>query len=221
MRVQLAGARGASSQLSTFNLMSKDFNPKTTAVVLLELQNDFLSEGGKLHPLLKQVLEANNVVENLNKLISGARERSMTIVQTPIQFSADYKEMGSEPYGILKAVKDAGAFVRGSWGANIAPSINLQESDIIINGKSSIDAFTGTNLDEVLRSRDITTIALAGQLTNICIESTMRAAYDRGYEVYGITDASATIGLEQYEISVRHNWPMFSKAMSHVEFLEL
>lgn len=192
---------------------------KQTAVVLLELQNDFLIEGGKLHHLLKPVLEGHDVIGNLNRLIAGARAHGMLIVHTPIQFSPDYREMGDTPYGIMKAVKDSGALIRGTWGAEIAPIIDLQDSDIVIDGKSSIDAFAGTNLDFVLRAHGITTIALAGQLTNICIESTMRSAYDRGYRVFGIADATATIGLEEYRVSVQHNWPIFSIPMTHSDFL--
>jgi nicotinamidase-related amidase len=191
-----------------------------TALLLLELQNDFLSEGGKLYPLLKPVLDENNVVANLNELIKSARARGMLIVHTSIQFSADYREMGHSPYGIMETVKNAGALIRDTWGAEISPAIDRRDSDIVIGGKSSIDAFAGTSLDFVLRSHGITALALAGQLTNICIESTMRSAYDKGYRVFGITDASATIGLEPYRISVQNNWPMFSLPVTHREFLD-
>jgi nicotinamidase-related amidase len=80
-------------------------NVKQTAVVLLELQNDFLNEGGKLYPLLKPVLEAYDVKANQNALIRAARANGMLIVYVPIGFSADYREMGDAPYGILQAVK--------------------------------------------------------------------------------------------------------------------
>jgi nicotinamidase-related amidase len=186
----------------------------------MELQNDFLSEGGKLYPLLTSVLQENNVNKNLNRLIMDARAQGMLIVHTPIQFSPDYREMGHSPYGIMKVVKDAGALIRGTWGAEIAPFIDRQESDLVIDGKSSIDAFAGTNLDFVLRAHGITTVALAGQLTNICIESAMRSAYDKGYRVFGITDASATIDLEQYRFSVQNNWSMFSLPATHRKFLD-
>lgn len=196
-------------------------NPEQTAVVLVELQNDFVSEGGKLTPLLKPGLEEYRVIENLNHLIQSARARGMLIVHTPIQFSPDYREMGRRPYGIMQVVRDTGGLIRGTWGAEIARVFDRQDSDIIIDGKSSIDAFSGTNLDFVLRAHGITTIALAGQLTNICIESTMRSAYDKGYRVFGITDATATVGLEEYRISVRYNWPMFSVPQRLREFLDV
>ena len=191
-----------------------------TAIVAIELQNDFLSDAGKLHSLLKEGLEQRNVVDNVINLISHARSLGMSIVHVPIQFSKDYRDMGHAPYGIMKIVKDSGALIKGSWGTEIPPAIKLSSHDIIVDGKSSIHAFAGTNLDYILRARGTSTIALIGQLTNICIESTMRSAYDKGYKVFGLTDATATIGHEQYHFSVQHTWPMFSVQTTCQQFLE-
>ena len=193
--------------------------PKRTALVLLELQNDFLTEGGKIWPLVKTVVESNRVISNLNDLIVGAHHKDIPIIHVPIQFSENYFEMGPNPTGILKIVKDSKALVRGTWGAGIASNIIRVPGDHLIDGKSHIDAFTGTGLDYFLRSNGIGRIALAGNLTNICIESTMRAAYDRGYEVVGITDATATIGLQEHDASIKYNWPMFAQCLTHKEFL--
>lgn len=191
-----------------------------TAIVAIELQNDFLSEGGKLHSLLKEGLEQRKVVDNVINLISHARSLGMPIIHVPIQFSKDYREMGHAPYGIMKVVKDSGALIKGSWGAEVSPAIKLSIHDIIVDGKSSIDAFAGTNLDYILRARGISTIALIGQLTNICIETTIRSAYNKGYKVFGLTDATATIGHDQYHFSVQHNRPMFSVPTTCRQFLE-
>ena len=73
-------------------------------------------------------------------------------------------------------------------GAELHPSFLLIDNDLLIDGKTSIDAVASTNLDFALRSLGVQTIALAGQLTNICIESTMRSAFDKGYKVIGITE---------------------------------
>ncbi len=194
-------------------------NPEKTAIVLIECQNDFLSKSGKLHGLVKGVLESNHVVANINDLIKRAREKGWPIIHVPIVFSSDYREMGDEPYGIMKAVKDSGAFQKGSDGAKIAESIEIRDGDIVMDGKSSICAFSGTNLDFVLKNRGIMTIALGGLLTNVCIESTMRTAYDKGYEVYTLKDCSATLGEEEQKIAIQYNWPMFSIPVTHDEFL--
>ncbi len=81
-------------------------NVTNTAVVLIDVDNDFLSEDGKLNGAIKEVLDTNQVVANINKLINGARSVGAQIIHVPIVFSPDYREMGEEPYGIFKVVKD-------------------------------------------------------------------------------------------------------------------
>lgn len=191
----------------------------TTALLLIEIQNEFLSEGGIFYPMLRDVLEKNHVIDNLKRLIEVAQDKGMLIVHTPIQFSPDYREMGQSPYGIMKIVKDAGALIRGTWGTEIASFVSQDKDKIIVEGKSTIDAFSGTSLDKILRSHGVSRVALAGLLTNVCVESTMRSAYELGYKVFGITDACASISLRHHEDSVAHNWPMFSNPVTHAEFI--
>ncbi len=195
-------------------------NPKHTALVLVEFQNDFLAEDGKLHDAVKQVLDGNQVIKHISAVIEAAREKGIMIVHLPILFSADHREAGANPYGILKIVRDTEAFQKGTWGSQISDRIDVRDSDLIIDGKSGICGFSGTNLDFVLRSHGITTIALAGLLTNICIESTMRTAYNNGYEIYTLTDCMATLGEEQQRVAVEHNFPMFSMPLTHSKFIE-
>lgn len=194
-------------------------DPKQTAVILVDDDNDFLTEGGKLHDAVKPLLESNNVIANINDLITRAREKGALLVHVPIAFSPDYREMGEAPYGIFSVVKDTGAFQKGTWGARVADVLDVQDSDIVVDGKTKTCAFATTDLQGVLNRHGITTLALGGLLTNVCIESTMRTAYDKGFEVYTLTDCSATLGDEQQKTAIEHDWPMFSKPVTHDEFL--
>lgn len=193
-------------------------NPLQTALVLIELQNDFLAHGGALNLAVSEVLENNSVIDNINSAIDGARRLGMTIVHVPIAFSDDYAEVGSDPQGILNLVKNAGAFRKDTWGAAFYDGIDIQDHDLTIEGKSGICAFTGTNLDLMLRHHGIRSIALAGLLTNVCIESTMRTAYNLGYQVYTLTDCMATISHAHQSAAIEHNFPFFSKPMKHEAF---
>ncbi len=195
-------------------------NPDRTAIVLVDDDNDFLTEGGKLHGAVRQVLERHNVVSNINELMNSAREKGVLVIHVPIMFSSNYQEMGEAPYGIFKIVKDTGAFQSKTWGAKVAGVLEVQDSDIVVNGKSSTCAFATTDLKAVLDKHGIKTIGLGGLLTNICIESTMRSAYDRGFEVYALTDCSATLSEEQQQSAIKIDWPMFSKPVTHDEFLK-
>ena len=88
-------------------------DPKKTALVLIEYQNDFTSKGGTLHDAVKGVMEKNNMLQNTVETVKKAREAGCTIVFAPITFVEGYGELSSEPYGILKGVVDSKSFRKG------------------------------------------------------------------------------------------------------------
>jgi ureidoacrylate peracid hydrolase len=194
-------------------------DPKRTAVVLIEYQNDFTSEGGTLHDAVKPVMNSTNMLANTLDTVKRARELGATIVHAPITFTDDYHELTSEPYGILKGVVDSKSFRKGSWGSEIIEELKPEPQDIVIEGKRGLDGFASTNLDFVLRSRGITNIALGGFLTNCCVESTMRTGYEKGYNVVTLKDCTAALSQEEQQAAVEKNYPMFSRPMNHNEFI--
>lgn len=191
------------------NPMTK-INPKSTALILIEMQNDFLSTKGKLNHLVADVAEKTNIVENANSTINLARKKGIPIYWIPIEFSNKHQEMGNNPMGILKIVKDHDGFIRESWGAKIYDEMEYSKNDHVINGKSSICSFSGTNLDQILRNNQIDTILLGGFLSHVCVTSTMVSAYDKGYNVITLTDCVATAGQEAQDKVIEHLYPMFS-----------
>jgi ureidoacrylate peracid hydrolase len=194
-------------------------NPKTTAVVLIEYQNDFTSPGGKLHQAVKPVMESTHMLENTVDMVNEARKAGATIVHVPITFAPDFREISPTPYGILKGCKDGQVFQKGSWGAEIVDDLKPQPEDLVVEGKRGLDGFASTNLDFILRSRKIDTIALSGFLTNCCVESTMRTGYELGYNVITIKDCAATVSAEAHQGAIEHDFPMFSHPMRHDEFV--
>ena len=195
-------------------------NPKTTALVLIEYQNDFVKEGGAQHAAVQAVMENTGMFANSLRLVEGARARGVTILHAPISFAEGYPEVSAEPYGILAGVVSAGAFQKGSWGAEIVAEMQPTKGDIVVEGKRGLDCFASTNLDFILRSRGITNVALAGFLTNCCVESTMRSAYERSYQVVTLTDCTATLSEEEQRMATEKDFAMFSRPMTHQAFLE-
>ena len=98
--------RAARSRVGQLNAM----DPAKTAILLIEYQNDFTAEGGKLHDGVKGVMESTGMLSNTSSLVEKAREKGCTIVHAPIVFSDDYKELGDDVYGILAGVKEGGCF---------------------------------------------------------------------------------------------------------------
>ena len=194
-------------------------DPKQTALVLIEYQNDFTSEGGTLHQAVQSVMESTNMLANTVETVQKARELGTTIVFTPITFTEDYHELTPQPYGILKGVVDSKSFRKGTWGAEIVDVLKPQTEDIIVEGKRGLCGFASTNLDFILRSRGITNVVLGGFLTNCCVESTMRTAYEKGYNVITLKDCTAALSEEEQRLAVEKNYTMFSRQMTHDEFL--
>ncbi len=194
-------------------------DPKKTALVLIEFQNDFTTEGGTLHGAVSGVMAKTNMLANTVETVEKARKAGATIVFVPITFADGYGEMRDEPYGILKGVKDSKSFIKGSWGAAIVDALKPQAGDVVIEGKRGLGTFESTNLDWVLRQRGITEVALGGFLTNCCVESTMRTAYEKGYNVVTLTDCTAAITQEEQDFACAKNFPMFSRPLTHTEWL--
>src|SRR5450756_2258086 len=195
-------------------------NPKTTAIVLIEYQNDFTTEGGAFHDGVKAVMESSDMLANTMEVATKGRAAGATVMYAPISFAEGYGEITRHPYGILKGVVDARAFRKGSWGAAIVDVLKPHPEDIVVEGKRGLDAFASTNLDFILRSKGIETVALAGFLTNCCVESTMRSAYERGFDVVTLKDCTAALSEEEQNMALAHNFGMFSRPMNHDEFLK-
>jgi nicotinamidase-related amidase len=194
-------------------------DPMTTAVVLIEYQNDFTSEGGVLHSAVEEVMDKTNMLANTKRVVDAARAAGVTVMHAPITFAKGYGELSARPYGILKGVVDGQCFVKGSWGAAIVDELAPQEGDIVIEGKRGLDTFASTNLDFILRSKGITTIVLGGFLTNCCVESTMRTGYEHGYQVLTLTDCMAATSLEQHDNAIAYDFPMFSQPTMSGDFI--
>jgi nicotinamidase-related amidase len=205
--------------MASLDFMSS-IDPKRAAIVLIEFQFDFCKEGGKLHEACKASMDATGMIQNTAALVAAARAKGVKIIHAPILFSDDYKELGSTSYGILANVKAGGCFLASGPGGEIIPEFAPQREDIVVKGKTGLCAFASTNLDFVLRQNSIETITICGFLTNCCVESTMRTAYEKGYNVVTVTNCCAATSIEQHDAACKFTFPMFSLPMVHTELLE-
>ena len=166
-------------------------NLQSTAVILIGYQNDYFAEDGILRGVIEEPGEAPTILANTIDLIEGLLHTPCLFISTPIIFTPDYAEL-VEPMGILKAIKDAGAFKTGTKGAETIPELlAFGERILDVPGKRGLNAFSNTRLDEVLIENGITDIFLAGAVTSICIDSTGRAAFEKGYKVHILSDCTA------------------------------
>jgi nicotinamidase-related amidase len=186
-------------------------HPSKTAFVMIEYQNEFCSPGGKFYDAVKECLDTTNMLQTSIETIKEARALGCTIIHCPISFESGHGEISKSPYGILAGVKQNEAFVSNTWGADFVEGMKpVVPGDLVVKGKSGLCGFTSTNLDFLLRQNHIENVVLGGFLTNCCVESTMRTAYEHGYKVYTLTDCVAATSLVAQDATLQYNFGMFS-----------
>lgn len=192
---------------------------KETAVVLIEFQNEFCKESGILHDGVKGEIARQNMIPNAVKLAEGARKKGALVIHSPFIFNEQYFE-DHQMQGIVKAVADGNAFRQGTWGAEIIDELRPQEGDKVVSGKCTLCGFNNTNLDELLKQGKIKNVVIGGFLTNFCVESTARSAYDRGYSVTVIKDATAANSEEEQHHAETKIFPLLGQTLSVDQFID-
>jgi len=201
-----------------------------TAIVSIEPQNDFLKPGGTMFQYIKDQLAERNVIQNLQKLLDGARKKQVKIFYVPFHgFEEGFPELKKGGPGVaglrgiemdMKADWGTGAWLKGTPGPEIIDELTPQKGDIIVEGKKTLDAFHSTALDYLLRANEIEYVAFSGFHTNWCVESSARSAYDKGYRVIVIADCTGTDTEEEQKYAERLIFPKIGTVMSSAEFLQ-
>jgi nicotinamidase-related amidase len=164
-----------------------------SAVLALHYQNDVLHPDGKIRVGLSvdSPLRAG-VIAAAQDLLQNARARALPIVHVRIAFRADHADLlANAP--IFRSVAAIGAVCEGSWGAEFYESLAPQQDDPreFIVKHARVNAFYGSQLEEILRVIGARRLIIAGVATHSVVESTVRHAVDMGYEVLVAADACA------------------------------
>lgn len=184
-----------------------------TAVILIEFQNEFCREGGKLYDLVREEMARLDTIANGAKLLQAARGKGCLVVHSPFVFDEKWAEKNCV-CGILAGAKENGDFRPGDWGTELIDEMKAQDGEVVLEGKRALSAFANTSLAEILEKNNIKNVICAGFLSNVCVESTARSAYDLGYKVYIAKDASAS-GAESNQNYVEEQiYPLLGEALT-------
>ena len=186
---------------------------KKEAIIFLEYQNDFLREGGALYDLVQ---DKERLIKKSIDVLEGARRKNVTIIHIPLQNTGNIKNN----YGILASVKQAKAFQKYDAGVQFIESMEPKTTEVVIQNKCGISAFNGTDLEGFLRKKRISHITFAGLLTHICIESSVRSAYDKGFNIEVISDAVTSIDQEAHQQTLQKSLPLFASIIKSDEWLK-
>jgi nicotinamidase-related amidase len=195
-------------------------DPKTTAVVLVGFQNDYFAANGILRGVVEEPNRVDEVLANSLALVTALAATDVTIIATPIVLTPDYRAL-SNAVGILDTIKASGAFKAGTTGAETIPEL-LAFGDRItyVTGKEGFNAFSDTHLDRELTARGIKTVLVCGMVTSLCIDSTGRAAYERGYAVRILSDCSSARTRAEQDFFCQNIFPLYGGVLTNTQAIE-
>ncbi len=185
-----------------------------TALLFVDPYNDFLSEGGKIYPRVKEVADENGLLDNLHRVSGAARAAGIQVLIVPHRRwePGDYEDW-DHPNPTQRAIMHRHSFARGEWGGEWHPDFAPQPGDIVVKEHWGQSGFANTDLDFRLKQKGITHVILVGLLANTCIESTGRFAMELGYHVTLVRDATAAFSHDMMHAAHELNGPTFAHAI--------
>jgi gluconolactonase len=167
-------------------------DPKTSALVIQDLQNDVIIEGGAFADSGAPAhATSQNVVENVKRLAEACRAAGVPVIH--IWYIVEAGAPGLRQNApLFEGVKGANALVRGTWGAAPADGLEPQPGDHVVE-KMRMNGFYETRLDILLRGLGVENLIISGAWTNMSIEHTARHAADAGYRAIVASDGTSTV----------------------------
>jgi ureidoacrylate peracid hydrolase len=201
-------------------LKNHEINP---ALLVIDMQNGFVSRGGSYDLMGLNISKYSEVVPSLKQLIGFCRK-----VKIPIFYSQAVREESgidllTRSHRILpksreERIKRRPICIRGSWDAEIVEELKPNFDDhVVIKRRDSV--FQDTEVEVWLRSLGIDSIIFAGIDTSICVESSLRDAFNHGYDIVLISDATASNNLNHYNSTLDNIRNYYGLVMNLDEFI--
>lgn len=190
-----------------------------SALLLIEFQNEWLNEKGKLNALFLDKEQFLTSLENAEKIIKSARNTEIHIIHSGLSYSKTYRELGQAKHGLRAAIPTNGTFLAGSVASQFPEPFNPEGNEFTVQGRVGSSAFSGSNLDGYLRNNRIDTLYIMGYALHVCIESTLRTAHDLGYEAIVIEDASSAFNHEQKKYFLNNIVHHFGSSIKSNDFI--
>ncbi len=199
--------------MSTFSVKARPFDfeapTEATALVVIDMQNDFCNEQGYLALGGADVSLVRGSVEPIRKVLEVVRRLGLLVIFTRESHRPDLSDLPAVKQAMVARhgvrIGDPGPLgrilIRGSKSNEIIEELQPLSGEIVID-KSGKGAFYGTDLEILLRTRGITHLVFTGVTTNVCVQSTIREAADRGFWNLVLDDATAAISQELHKSSL-------------------
>jgi nicotinamidase-related amidase len=172
------------------------FEPAKTALVIIDMQRDFVEAGGFGASLGNDVTRLTAIIPAVAELLAVCRKAGIIVIHTREGHKPDLSDC--PPAKRLRGapslrIGDPGpmgrVLITGEPGNDIVPQLAPKPGELVID-KPGKGAFYATPLEQVLRARGITHLVFAGVTTEVCVQTTMREANDRGYDCLLVEEAT-------------------------------
>jgi nicotinamidase-related amidase len=175
-----------------------EFDPRRTALLVIDMQRDFVEPGGFGEQLGNDVSQLRRVIPPLRKLLTGMREDGYLVIHTREGHRPDLSDCpptkvarGRLSCGIGDVGPMGRILVRGSYGHDIVDELKPLGDEVVLD-KPGKGAFFATDLDFTLRNRGIESLVVTGVTTEVCVNTTVREANDRGFRCIVLSDCCAS-----------------------------
>ena len=176
-------------------------DPKTTAMIIQDLQNDVMIDGGAFAESgAPEHAKEQNVVENVKALAETCRSKGIPVIHVwyIVEDGAPGLKLNAP---LFQGVKDGNALVRGSWGAAPAEGLEPEKGDFVVE-KMRMNAWEGTRLESLLKGLGRDTVIVTGAWTNMSVEHTARTGADKGYYMVVPEDGCSTMNADWHNASI-------------------
>lgn len=197
--------------------MSTTYSTQDTALLLVDLLNDFLDEKGKLAPRIGPMLEKTDLKANLARLIQGARTKGIKLFYVPHGLHEHSFDDVEHIHPRWQWAMENKLFWKGEWGADFFGAFEPRTEDVIISRHRTFDGFHNTDLLQKLRDNDIKKVALAGLTSHTCVEGAGRHALEEGFHVTFLTDAVAEFTEEAHKAALELSYPTFGHEVTTID----
>jgi ureidoacrylate peracid hydrolase len=201
-------------------LVDYDINP---ALIVIDVQNGFVSKGGSYDLLGMNILPYQELIPRIRQLIKTCRIAKIPIFYTQAIREPSGIDLLTHTHKILprsreERIRKKTICVRGTWDAKIVDDIKPDDKNDHIIIKRRDSAFHNTEIEVWLRSIGVDTLVFCGIDTSICVESSLRDAFNIGYDVILISDATASSNKKHYESTIEHVKDYYGLVMNIEEF---
>jgi ureidoacrylate peracid hydrolase len=201
-------------------LVDYDINP---ALIVIDVQNGFVSKGGSYDLLGMNILPYQELIPRIRQMIKTCRIAKIPIFYTQAIREPSGIDLLTHTHKILprsreERIRKKTICVRGTWDAKIVDDIKPDDKNDHIIIKRRDSAFHNTEIEVWLRSIGVDTLVFCGIDTSICVESSLRDAFNIGYDVILISDATASSNKKHYESTIEHVKDYYGLVMNIAEF---